>query len=212
MDADRTDPRRSPLEERLAAGPPGDPADLDRVAEAARRRAVADGAVDVGWAEAEAPFGTVVVAGTAAGLVTLSFEDVDATLERLATRLSPRVLAAPEWTDAVRRQLDEYFAGDRTEFDLRIDWALSRGFRLDALRALTRVGYGEVVTYGELARSAGRPRAARAVGSAMATNPIPIVVPCHRVVPAAGGLGGYGGGVDAKRFLLSLEGAEVEPS
>ncbi len=209
MHAEPTDAASS-VEDLLRAGPRAAAADLERVAEEARHRAVTEGAVDVGWARVDAPFGSLVVAGTEAGLVHLSFDDVDATLEWLADRLSPRVLAAPEWLDSVRRQLDEYFAGRRRQFDLAIDWALSRGFGLEALLELIRVPFGEVVTYGDLARLAGRPRAARAVGTAMAKNPIPIVVPCHRVVPAAGGLGGYGGGVDTKRFLLGLEGCDVE--
>jgi methylated-DNA-[protein]-cysteine S-methyltransferase len=128
-------------------------------------------------------------------------------LERLAARVSPRVLHAPGRLDDARRQLDEYFAGHRRKFELGLDWSLSHGFRRDVLHELVRVPYGEVVTYGELAKRAEHPKAVRAVGSAMATNPLPIVVPCHRVLRAGGQLGNYGGGVDMKRWLLTLEGA-----
>jgi methylated-DNA-[protein]-cysteine S-methyltransferase len=106
----------------------------------------------------------------------------------------------------VRRQLDEYFDGSRTAFDVPLDWRLSSGFRREVLHELTAVGYGETVSYQELARRSGRPQASRAVGSAMATNPIPVVVPCHRVLRTGGGLGGYAGGLEAKRRLLTLEG------
>lgn len=106
----------------------------------------------------------------------------------------------------MRRQLDQYFEGVRTTFDLPLDWRLSNGFRLDVLHELVTVGYGETVSYLELARRSGRPKASRAVGSAMATNPLPVIVPCHRVLRTGGGLGGYAGGLDVKRQLLALEG------
>jgi methylated-DNA-[protein]-cysteine S-methyltransferase len=172
------------------------------------RRAAAEELVDVAWATTDSPVGELLLAATPAGLVRLSFWDEDDVLGELAATLSPRVLALPGRLDAVRRQLDEYFDGTRREFDVDIDWSLSHGFRREALTVLANeVGYGELVTYKELAERTGSPRAVRAAGSACATNPIPIVVPCHRVVRTGGGLGGYGGGLDAKRLLLTLEGS-----
>ena len=128
-------------------------------------------------------------------------------LDDLAHRLSPRVLEAPTRLDDVRRQLDEYFAGRRRHFDLTLDWSLTTGFRRRVLRTTARIPYGEVSTYGRVAARAGNGRAARAAGSALGSNPIPIVVPCHRVVRTGGNLGGYGGGLDVKEWLLRLEGA-----
>jgi methylated-DNA-[protein]-cysteine S-methyltransferase len=139
--------------------------------------------------------------------VTISYRDADATLAVLSERLSPRVLELPRRLDDARRQLDEYFAGDRTDFDLELDLALSAGFRRKVLGHLGRVPYGEVVTYKYLAVKSGSPGASRAVGSTMATNPIPIVLPCHRVLGSSGSLTGYAGGLDRKEQLLRLEGA-----
>ena len=128
-------------------------------------------------------------------------------LAELAARVSPRVLRLPARTDAVRRELDEYFAGERRRFDLALDWSLVRGFAQGVLRATARVPFGYVTTYGQMAEEAGSPRASRAAGNALGSNPIPIVVPCHRVLHSDGGLGGYAGGLDRKRYLLSLEGS-----
>ncbi|MCA1588406.1 MAG: methylated-DNA--[protein]-cysteine S-methyltransferase, partial [Chloroflexi bacterium] len=130
-----------------------------------------------------------------------------AMLQDAADRISPRVLEAPERTDDVRRQLDEYFAGRRRSFDVPLDWRLVRGFAVDVLRATARVPFGALTTYGAVAEAAGSPRAYRAAGNALGSNPIPIVVPCHRVVHTGGGLGGYTGGVSRKQFLLALEGS-----
>jgi methylated-DNA-[protein]-cysteine S-methyltransferase len=132
-------------------------------------------------------------------------------LERLAQRISPRVLEHPKRLDDARRQLDDYFAHKRTSFDLPIDWSMSSGFRREVLRALAKVPYGQVVSYLTLAERVGNPKASRAVGSAMATNPIGIIVPCHRVLQTGGGLGGYSGrdGLVTKRYLLDLEGADL---
>lgn len=172
------------------------------------RRAEEEGLVDVAYAETDTPVGRLLVAATPRGLVRVSFpqESYDEVLGQLADRLSPRVLEAPARLDEVRRELDDYFHGDRQRFELPIDWSLSHGFLRDARQACYAIPYGEVVTYSELAASAGSPRAVRAAGNAMARNPIPIVVPCHRVVRTGGGLGGYGGGLDVKRWLLDLEG------
>ncbi len=171
-------------------------------------RAEAEGLVDVAYATTDSPLGRLLVAATPAGLVRLAFEreDDDEVLEQLAARVSPRVLEAPDRLDEVRRELDQYFEGQRDQFELPLDWRLSGGFRRTVLETLyADVGYGRTVSYLELATMVGNPKASRAVGTAMATNPIPIVVPCHRVLRAGGQLGGYGGGLPAKRTLLALE-------
>jgi methylated-DNA-[protein]-cysteine S-methyltransferase len=199
----------SDLEERLT--PPV--IDTDAVERMKRRlieSADEDGLVDVAFAPVDSPIGTLIAAGTRRGLVRLSFdsEDPDDVLEELATRISPRILEAPARLDEVRRELDEYFDGQRNRFELEIDWNLASGdFSRRVLRAARRIPFGSVTTYSDMARRAGSPRAARAAGNALGSNPIPIVVPCHRVVHSGGGLGGYGGGLDKKRFLLTLEGA-----
>lgn len=172
------------------------------------RQAEAEGLLDVAWTTTDSPVGALVLAATPAGVVKINFGDEDAAVDDLAHRISPRVLRAPRWLDEVRRELDEYFAGQRQVFDVPLDWRLSRGFRRTALDELARgVPFGHTVSYKQLAERAGSPKASRAIGSAMATNPIPIVVPCHRVLRTGGDLGGYGGGLDAKRWLLRHEGA-----
>jgi len=198
----------SQTERDLARGPRDvpPPPPVTALGDAAAER----GLLDVAYATADTPIGSLVVAVTPRGLVRLVFswkEDVDAVLDDIAARLSPRIMESPARTDAVRRQLDEYFHGRRTAFDVPIDWELSRGFRRAVLERCARIPYGTVTTYKDLAAEAGSPRASRAVGSAMATNPVPIVVPCHRVLRTGGHLGGYGGGLDRKQWLLKLEGA-----
>jgi methylated-DNA-[protein]-cysteine S-methyltransferase len=174
--------------------------------EAALARAAAEGLVDVGWAVTDSPIGPLTLAATDAGLVRVGFGHEDQVLDHLARTVSPRVAHLPTRLDAVRRELDEYFAGRREVFEVPIDWRLSRGFRRTVLERLyAEVPFGRTVSYLELAGVAGNPRASRAVGTAMATNPIPIIVPCHRVLRSGGALGGYGGGLDAKRHLLALE-------
>ncbi len=167
--------------------------------------------VDISWDAIDTPVGTLALARTEAGLLAVSWRPEEL-VERLAGEVSPRILRVPGALGGEHRQLDEYFEGRRRRFDVRIDWTLVRGFRLDVLRVLSRVPFGEVVTYAELAARAGRPTAVRAVGSAMATNPLPIVVPCHRVVRTGGGLGGYrgAGGLDTKRWLLAHEGVVLD--
>jgi methylated-DNA-[protein]-cysteine S-methyltransferase len=157
----------------------------------------------------DSPVGELLVAVTDRGLVRVAFasEPGDEVLEELAARVSPRVLRVPARTDAARRELDEYFAGDRRGFDLPLDWSLVRGFAQGVLRATAGVPFGSVTTYRQMAEAAGSPRASRAAGNALGSNPIPIVVPCHRVLHSGGGLGGYAGGLDRKRYLLSLEGS-----
>ena len=169
------------------------------------RRADAEGLVDVGWAVYESPIGSLVLAATPGGLLTVSYRPVDAVLGELATRVSPRVVAAPTRLDAVRHQLDDYFAGGRRRFDLALDWSLATSFQHEVLEVVRAVPFGSVTTYGAVARAIGRPTASRAAGGANARNPLPIVVPCHRVVGSDGSLTGYGGGLERKAFLLDLE-------
>jgi methylated-DNA-[protein]-cysteine S-methyltransferase len=172
-------------------------------------RAAAEGLLDVAYATVDSPFGPLVAAKTRRGLVKVSFPsvyDAEETLAELADRISPRVLEAPAELDDVRRQLDLYFAGNLREFDLPLDWRLTDGFRKRAQQAIARIPYGWTRNYTEIARSAGNERAVRAAGTACGSNPIPIVVPCHRVLRSGGGLGGYGGGLPMKEALLEMEG------
>jgi methylated-DNA-[protein]-cysteine S-methyltransferase len=187
--------------------------DLDRRAEAAAAAlaaaAVDRGLLDVALGAAPSPVGDLLVAVTPRGLACLAFpeEPRDELLERLARELSPRILEHPAATDDVRRQLDEYFEGERRRFELKLDRRLMRGIARDVLSATARVPFGRTTTYGEVAERIGRPRASRAVGNALGSNPIPIVVPCHRVLRAGGDVGGYAGGPTRKRSLLQLEGS-----
>ena len=169
-----------------------------------------EGLLDVAYTTLDSPVGPVLVAATQRGLIRISFcshYDPDAVLVELCERVSPRVIEAPSYFDAVRRELDEYFEGRRTRFGLPLDWSLTGGFGRRVLKHTARIPYGKVSTYKEMAHAAGSPRAARAAGNALGSNPIPIVVPCHRVLHSGGGLGGYGGGLDNKLLLLKLEGA-----
>ncbi|WP_434056254.1 methylated-DNA--[protein]-cysteine S-methyltransferase [Georgenia wangjunii] len=163
--------------------------------------------LDVAYRTLATPVGELLLAATPRGLVRVAFDDHDAVLGDLSTRVSPRVLRAPARLEAVVRQLEEYFAGARTTFEVPLDLRLARGFRLAVVERLPEVAYGSTTTYTALAALAGSPAAVRAVGTACARNPLPVVVPCHRVLRADGGLGGYIGGVAAKRTLLALEGA-----
>jgi len=171
-------------------------------------RAAADGLLDVAYATVDSPFGPLLVAVTPTGLVRLAYSDErhDAVLDDLAARLSPRVLEAPARLAGVRRDLDEYFAGRRRGFRIPIDWSLTSGFGRRVLRATSKIPFGGVSTYREIAAAAGSPNGSRAAGNALGNNPIPIVVPCHRVLRTGGGLGGYTGGVDRKERLLHIEG------
>jgi len=195
--------------ERQLARTAVEPLDAERLGERLSERAAADGLLDVAFTTMGSPLGELLVAVTPRGLVRLAYDDEaveDEVLAELAERVSPRVLRAPERTDAVRRELDDYFAGRRRDFETRVDWSLVRGFAGEVLRATARVPFGSVTTYRDVAEAAGSPRAYRAAGNALGSNPIPIVVPCHRVLHAGGGLGGYTGGLDRKRRLLRLEG------
>jgi len=173
-------------------------------------RANEEGLVDVAYATVDTPLGTGLVAATPKGLVRLALpnEEIEAVLSRLARDVSPRLLEFPARLDETRRELDQYFEGKRNRFELALDWRLSHaGFYRRVLRATARVPFGDVITYAEAAQRAGNARAFRAAGNALGSNPIPIVVPCHRVIRAGGEIGNYGGGPEMKRFLLELEGA-----
>lgn len=174
-----------------------------RLAVAAER----EGLLDVAYRTVDSPVGSLLLAATERGLVRVAFpgQDHDAVLAALAEQVSPRVLAAPARLDVVSAQLDEYFAGRRHEFDVPLDLRLSKGFRRAVLTHLPRIGYGGTESYAQVAAAAGSPRAVRAVGTACATNPLPVVIPCHRVVRSDGSSGGYAGGPEAKRTLLTLE-------
>ncbi|MGN7210481.1 methylated-DNA--[protein]-cysteine S-methyltransferase [Brachybacterium paraconglomeratum] len=165
------------------------------------------GLVEVAYRTLDTPVGPLLLAATAQGLVRVAFEreDFDAVLAALASRVSPRVLEAPRRLDEAAVELEEYFTGTRRRFDLPLDRALSTGFREKVQRVLPRIDYGSTRSYKEIAELVGSPRAVRAVGTACATNPLPIVVPCHRVLRTDGALGGYVGGLDAKTALLTLE-------
>jgi methylated-DNA-[protein]-cysteine S-methyltransferase len=172
--------------------------------------AASAGLLDVAYATLASPLGTLLLACTDRGLVRLAYvgeraEHEDAVLEELASAISPRVLASPRRLDDPRRELDQYFAGARHDFDLPLDWQLTHGFGRRVLQATARIPYGAVSSYKEVAAEAGSPRGFRAAGNALGSNPIPIVVPCHRVLHSGGGLGGYTGGLERKRALLAVE-------
>jgi methylated-DNA-[protein]-cysteine S-methyltransferase len=189
------------LEDLLRAGPPAPPAPQPDLADRA----------DVVYAEVDAPLGRLVAAATPRGLARLAYEDfhggLDAVLDGLAARLSPRIVESPARLDRVRRELDEYFAGRRRAFDVPVDLALVSGpFARRLLESTARIPFGETASYRDVAAAAGNARAVRAAGNALSANPVPIVVPCHRVLRTGGGLGGYTGGLDRKERLLALEG------
>jgi len=194
--------------ERALRLPLADDADAASSGERLVTRVAERGLADVAYATVDSPIGELLAARTERGLVRIAFktERQDDVLNELVVRISPRVVEAPAQLDDVRRELDQYFDGKRREFELPLDWQLSRGFRAEVLHKLIEVPYGETASYAEMAAQAGRPRAYRAAGSACGSNPIPIVVPCHRVLRSGGALGGYGGGLDVKRYLLRLEG------
>ena len=177
-----------------------------RLAQEADRREL----LDVDYAGVDSPMGPLLVAATRRGLVRVSYnaaERTDQVLDDIATKLSPRIIEDASRLDEIRRELDEYFDRKRTRFEVPLDWSMTHGFIRKVLRATARVPYGELVTYKDVARRAGNERASRAAGNALGANPIPIVVPCHRVVHSSGGLGGYTGGLERKKFLLGVEGA-----
>lgn len=194
----------------LLDGFPVEESDVDRLRGRLAAAAEAEGILDVAYRTVDTPVGPLLLAATEQGLVRVAYPNQghDAVLQALADRISPRVLHAPARLDPVVRQLDDYFAGRRRRFDVPLDWRLSAGFRSTVLHHLASdVDYGRTASYAALAALAGNPRAVRAVGTACATNPLPVVVPCHRVVRSDGAIGNYAGGVEAKRTLLDLEAA-----
>ncbi|MBX3103814.1 MAG: methylated-DNA--[protein]-cysteine S-methyltransferase [Cryobacterium sp.] len=165
------------------------------------------GTLSISYRTVDSPIGTLLLATTSAGLVRVAFENEpeDLVLQELSSKLSPAILYNPKGLDEVARELDEYFKGTRRVFEIPLDFGLSHGFRRSVIERMAKVPFGNTRTYSQLAVEAGNPKATRAVGSACATNPIPIVLPCHRILRSDGSLGGYRGGLDAKRFLLALE-------
>lgn len=191
----------------LAAVSDSDDEALTRLAEELRRAAAADGLIDVAYRIVDSPVGALLLAGTEAGLVRVAFarEGHDAVLASLAETISPRVLLAPSRLDPAAMELEEYFAGRRRQFDLALDLRLSHGFRREVLAHLPDIGYGRTASYAAIAALTSSPRAVRAVGTACARNPLPLVVPCHRVIRSDGHQGAYLGGPEAKSLLLALE-------
>jgi methylated-DNA-[protein]-cysteine S-methyltransferase len=188
---------------------PSDADALSRLRDMLGLAAEAEGLLDVAYTTVDSPVGPLLLAATPKGLVRVAYdsEGHDRVLDTLSQKISPRVLRAPKRLDATARELDEYFDGRRRVFDLPLDLSMSRGFRQLVQRHLPEIGYGQTRTYRQVAELVGSPKAVRAVGTACATNPLPVIVPCHRVLRADGTLGGYVGGPDAKMTLLSLEAA-----
>jgi methylated-DNA-[protein]-cysteine S-methyltransferase len=186
---------------------PSDADALARLRLRLERAAEDEGLLDVAYTTVDSPVGPLLLAATPRGLVRVAYavEDHDRVLDALSQRLSPRVLRAPKRLEAAARELDEYFGGQRRAFDLPLDRSLSAGFRQLVQRHLPEIGYGQTRTYGQVAQLVGNPKAVRAVGTACATNPLPVVVPCHRVLRADGTQGGYVGGPVAKATLLRME-------
>jgi methylated-DNA-[protein]-cysteine S-methyltransferase len=201
-------PKRTSVEARLRSSASGAPG-IEDATERLLARVHEQQLADVTYASAESPFGPLLLASSRRGLLRLAFpeESVDHALERVALRFSPRIVESRASLDPVLRELDEYFEGKRNEFALAQDWSLMSEFSKRVLRATYDIPYGHVSTYKTVATEAGSPRGSRAAGNALGANPIPIVVPCHRVLHSGGGLGGYGGGLERKRWLLELEGA-----
>jgi methylated-DNA-[protein]-cysteine S-methyltransferase len=187
-----------------------DRADLPDVSEAAG----AAGLLDVAYATLDSPVGKLLLAATPRGLVRLAYlsdeDEAGTLLEQLAAKVSPRVLAAPRRLDDPRRELDQYFAGRRRRFEVSLDWQLTRGFARRVLEATARIPYGATSTYKQVASEAGNAAASRAAGNALGSNPIPIIVPCHRILHTGGGLGGYTGGLERKRVLLAVESGQEQ--
>jgi methylated-DNA-[protein]-cysteine S-methyltransferase len=186
---------------------PVDTDTLDRLHRRLQRAAERERLIDVAYTTIDTPVGSLLLAATIKGLIRVAYdrENHDAVLQSLADRVSPRILRAPQRLDIAVREIEEYFAGRRTGFDLPIDFSLSHGFREQVQRHLSQIAYGRTESYKDVAVIVGKPKAVRAVGTACATNPLPIVVPCHRVLRADGTLGGYVGGLAAKTALLDLE-------
>jgi methylated-DNA-[protein]-cysteine S-methyltransferase len=197
--------------------PPPDllPGEAAALAARTTARAADEGIAQIAYARVDSPVGTLVAVTTQRGLARIAYElengGLDSILDDVALRLSPAIVEAPGRLDPVRRELEEYFEGRRQAFDIALDWALTTGFRRRVLQQCARIPFGATSTYKEMAIAAGSPRAFRAAGGALGSNPIPIIVPCHRVLASGGGLGGYTGGLDRKRRLLSIEAPTLFP-
>jgi methylated-DNA-[protein]-cysteine S-methyltransferase len=177
------------------------------IAAAQRFAETAGKAADIAYTTVDSPIGDLTLATTHQGLLRIGFDNESGVLEGLADKVSPQILDYPARLAEARRELDEYFAGRRNRFTLPLDWALIDGFRRRVLTATYEIPYGAVSTYQEVARRVGQPKGARATGQALGGNPIPLIIPCHRILQSGGGLGGYAGGTDRKEYLLRLEGA-----
>ena len=187
------------------------PADVEQTL---RNRIADKGLADVAYATVDSPLGRLLAATTKRGLVRLAYDNqpLDDTLDDLALSVSPRIIEDVAALDGIRRQLDEYFEGRRRSFEFAVDWSWATGFVRRVLKATAAVPFGSVASYAQVATKAGSPRASRAAGNALGSNPIPIVVPCHRILRTGGALGGYTGGLHRKEFLLHLEGVEPGPN
>lgn len=199
------------LTTRLERPQPADVEALERLHIRLESDAARDDLLDVTYRTIDTPLGTLLLASTERGLVRVAYEieNHDRVLDTLAAKVSPRILRSPRRLDDTARELDEYFAGARTSFDLPLDFTLSHGFRRSVLDHLPQIGFGHTESYAQVAQAAGSPRAVRAVGTACATNPLPLVVPCHRVVRSDGSYGQYAGGAEAKRMLLHMEASRL---
>jgi methylated-DNA-[protein]-cysteine S-methyltransferase len=196
-------------EEMIRSAARAQPDAADKAAERFAALAEKEGLVEVAYATADSPFGPVVIAATDRGVVRLNLPayDADDFLARLSQEISPAILESPARLDPVRRQLDDYFEGRLKKFSVPLDWQLIHGFQEKVLRTTYAIPYGKTLTYGEVAAEAGNPRAFRAAGTALGRNPIPLIVPCHRVTRSGGVPGNYGGGPEMKKALLELEGS-----
>lgn len=188
---------------------PDSPDQLRRLRDRLAAAAQAEGILDIAYRIVDSPVGSLLLAATEVGVIRVAYavEDHDAVLQVLSDRISPRILHAPPRLDVAARQLDEYFAGRRRTFDVPLDWRLTVGFRSAVLHHLPEIAFGSTATYAAVAELTGSPKAMRAVGTACATNPLPVIIPCHRVVRSDGSMGRYLGGIDAKASLLALEAA-----
>lgn len=202
-----TRPEREIVAELTSAIPAATDDEADELRARLARRADQEGLLDIAYRTVDSPIGPLLVAASTVGLVRVAFEreDHDAVLARLAIVISPRILRSSRRTDDVARQLDEYFAGRRRRFDVPVDLQLVRGFRREVISHLREIAYGSTESYATVAKAAGHPTAVRAVGSACSHNPVPVVVPCHRVVRSDGTIGEYLGGTEVKAALLAME-------
>jgi len=211
----------SPIDEKslkAALNGAGGGLDLEQAKAGLLARAEGEGLIDVAYTTVDSPFGEMLVAGTDRGIIRVAFphrkgtgtRDWEKLLTEISEVVSPRIMEAPARLDPVRRELDAYFEGKLRDFSVPLDWRLTKGFQGKAIHQIARIPYGKTISYRDLAARAGSPRAFRAVGTACGANPLPPIVPCHRVLPASGGIGNYGGGPEMKRALLELEGALPE--